>query len=146
MGTIFDFDNAIQKVQVQPIIVKCLEQSQYEILAFNRGQLFMGENNKGLSITPRYRSQAYADFKESINAKPGYGTPDLFVTGEFYNSLQIKVNPTEFTIFSSNNKAPKLEKKYGQNIYGLTPENKAYFATEVLRPKLVTELKTQIGL
>lgn len=148
MGTIFAFDNAIQRIQVRPIIALCLEQSQYEVLSFNRGQLYMGEDNKGRLLSPMYRSQAYADFKESLNPKPGYGIPDLFVTGEFYNSIQIKVNPSQFTftIFSENSKAPKLERKYGQNIYGLNEENKQYFGNEIIRPKIVAEFKKQIGL
>lgn len=148
MSTIFDFNKRIQAVEIRPIIALCVEQSQYEILAFNRGQLYMGEGSNDKLLSPSYRSEGYAEFKESMNPKPGLGTPDLFLTGAFYNSLQMDVNKSQmtFTVGSKEEKAPKLERKYGEKIYGLNSENKAYFSQEILRPKIVDKLRSAIGV
>ena len=148
MGTIANFNQRIQRVDFRSTVILCMEQSQYEILSFNRGQLFMGETSTDKLISPMYRSEGYAEFKESINPKPGKGVPDLFVTGEFYNGLFVSFNKVKytFTVASRDSKAPKLERKYGEKIYGLNSENKGYFATEILKPKLIARLRTELCL
>lgn len=148
MATIFDFNKRIQAVEIKPIIALCVEQSQYEILSFNRGQLYMGYGSNDNPLSPKYRSEGYAEFKQSQNPKPGLGTPDLFLSGAFYNSLQLDVNKSQmtFTVSSKDEKAPKLERKYGEKIYGLDSENKGYFSQEILRPKIIDKLRTAIGV
>jgi len=108
----------------------------------------MGYRSDDRLISPMYRSEGYAEFKESINPKPGKGNPDLFVTGEFYNGLFVSFNKAAytFTVANRDEKAPKLERKYGEKIYGLNKENKGYFATEILKPKLIGKLRDQLGL
>lgn len=108
----------------------------------------MGEDTTGHFISPGYKRQTYAEMKESMNPKPGLGNPDLFLTGEFYNSLQFNINKSQmtFTVNSKDDKATKLEKKYGEKIYGLNSENKGYFSNEILRPKIVSELRKAIGV
>ena len=147
MGMMFDLLDRLDRVELKPIIVLCVEQSQYEILAFNRGQMFDGYTNKGTPITPQYKTEGYALSKEYENPKPGLGTPDLFVTGAFYNGMGVVVSAAEysFKIVNSDEKAPKLELKY-DDIYGLDEQNTQYFAGEILKPKIVTELVKQLGL
>lgn len=147
MGHMFSLLDRLDKVELKPIIILCLEQSQYEILAFNRGQLYDGKDNTGSLISPMYAEERYAIVKEEENPVPGLGIPDLFVTGDFYNGMGVVVNSSQynFTISSRDIKAPKLELKY-KNIYGLDPENTGYFSNEILKPKIVTELKERLGL
>lgn len=148
MGRMFDLLDRLDKTEIQPIIILCLNESQYEILAFNRGQLYAGQDNKGSLQSPIYAEERYAIHKEEENPVPGLGIPDLFVTGEYYNSLKLTVNQSQynFTIFSEGvDYAAKLEAKWNKS-YGLDPENTSYFANEILQPKIVIELKTQLGL
>lgn len=148
MGTIFALNDRIQAVNIRATIVKSVDETKYAPVAFVRGQLHYGEDKTGHQIAPKYKSEGYAIAKEELNPVPGLGTPDLFVTGDFYNGIQEVVNATgySFTIESNDEKAPKLELKYGEDIYGLNEENQGYYATEVLKPRLIINIKNELGL
>lgn len=144
----FDLLNRLDVTDLKQIVTLCINQSQYEILAFNRGQLYAGQDNTGSLQSPIYAEERYAIHKEEENPVPGLGIPDLYVSGNYYNSLKLTVNQSQynFTIFSEGvSYAPKLEAKWNRS-YGLDPENTSYFANEILQPKIVIELKTQLGL
>lgn len=147
MGTAFQLLDLLDKIQLRPIVVMCVEQSQYEILAFNRGKLYEGRNRYGQPISPQYQSGEYAEAKQDHNPKPGLGVPDLYVTGEFYNGMFMVVNASQysFTIESKDEKATKLEVKY-KDIFGIAPEDNGYLANEILKPKIVKEMVKQLGL
>lgn len=144
----FNLLDRLDKVNIKSTIVMCLEQSQYEIIAFNRGQLHAGQDNTGGLIDRKYKRKQYALFKEELNPVPGYGTPDLYVSGNFYNGIGVVVNSSQwnFTISSSDSKAPKLELKYSTDIYGLDPENTEYLSQEIIKPKIIDSLRNQLGL
>ena len=60
--------------------------------------------------------------------------------GDFYKGFDTKKSNKSFDIFSKDSKAKFLEKRYGKNIYGLTPENKINFANLIKAP-LLREIK-----
>lgn len=148
MGTVFNFDEKIQALDIKEAIVESVAETQYAPLGFVRGQLHYGEDGTGYQISPKYKSEGYALQKEELNPVPGLGTPDLFVTGDFYNSLEEVVNKSaySFTIDGTDEKAPKLELKYGDEIYALNDQNKEYYSNEILKPYLVSKIKTELGL
>jgi hypothetical protein len=149
MGTMFLLLDRLDKVEIKPVIFLCLEQSQYEWLGLNRGQLHDGQDNTGSLQSPLYASEQYALGKEEMNPVPGLGVPDFFVSGDYYNSIQVKVLRGEYSIYTySNGSVPysgKIEENWPRN-YGLDPTNKAFFANEILKPKIVMELKKELGL
>jgi hypothetical protein len=138
----------LDPTELKPIIILCLNQSQYEWLGLNRGQLHDGQDNTGHLQSPDYAEERYALHKNADNPVPGLGVPDFFVTGDYYNSIQVKVNASQYAIttYSSGvDYAPKLEAKWDRN-YGLDPENLGFFSSEILKPKIIGELKKELGL
>jgi hypothetical protein len=148
MGNVFNFDDKIQAINIKETIVTSVAETQYAPIGFIRGQLHYGEDGTGHQISPKYRKEGYAIDKEAMNPVPGLGTPDLFVTGDFYNSIKEDVSSSKysFTIEGTDEKAPKLELKYGNEIYALNDQNKEYYANEILKPYIVTKLKNELGL
>jgi len=109
----------------------------------------MGEGADDRMLSPLYKSEAYAEFKESLNPKPGKGRPDYFLHGDFYNGMFVRFDKSKYTytVGSKDAKAPKIEKRTSEKqLYGLNSENKGYFATEILKPKLIARLRTELGL
>jgi len=111
--------------------------------------LYMGEGADGRMISPPYKQQGYAEFKNSMNPKPGLGVRDYFLTGEYFNGFFMEVNKSQmtFTVGSKDIKAAKIEKQTSaKQLYGIAPDDKEYFSREILRPKIVTELRKTIGV
>lgn len=148
MAGMFALLDRLDKVELNPIIILCLETSKYEWLGLNRGQLHDGQDNTGHLQSPDYASEKYAEYKNQSNPVPGFGVPDLFITGDYYNSIQMTVNASQYNITTYSqgvSYAPKIEKKWDRN-YGLDPENTAYFSAEILKPKIIGELVKELGL
>lgn len=149
MGSMFQLLDRLDRTDIRPIIILCLNQSKYEWLGLNRGQLHDGQDNTGHLQSPDYKVEKYAEYKSEKNPVPGFGVPDFFETGDYYNSIQMTVNNSQWSIrtFSTGDVlyAPKLDAKWPKN-YGLDPENKAYFSAEILKPKIVKELVKELGL
>lgn len=138
----------LDKVELKPIIILCLNQSKYEWLALNRGQLHDGQDNLGNLQNPLYANEIYAEHKEAENPVPGLGIPDFFVKGDYYNSIQMVINESQYSIATYSagvDYAPKLEAKWRRN-YGLDPTNLAFYNQEIVRPKIVGELVKELGL
>ena len=98
---------------------------QDKIVSLQKEQLLSGKDSTGEDIAPSYRSVAYADFKQGMNSRPEYRTPDLKLTGAFYSGIYFNtdlMNPT-----SSDPKTPSLEEKYGNSgknpVLGLNNES-----------------------
>jgi hypothetical protein len=144
----FQLLDRLDRVDIKPVIFLCLEQSQYEWLGLNRGQLHDGQDNTGSLQHPLYAVERYAIGKAELNPVPGLGVPDFFVSGDYYNSIQVKVLRGEYSIYTYStgvDYSAKIEAKWPRN-YGLDPTNKAFFANEILKPKIVMELKKELGL
>lgn len=148
MAGMFALLDRLDKTDIRPIIITCLNQSKYEWLGLNRGQLHDGQDNTGRLQTRLYKDEKYAEYKNEMNPVPGLGVPDFFVTGDYYNSIQMTINNSQWSIrtYSTDNViAPKLDAKWPRN-YGLDPENTAYFSAEILKPKIVHGLVKELGL
>lgn len=101
-------------------------------------QLFKGIDSKGQKLKPKYSRVRYARAKNTVNPLPGYGTPDLKLTGDFYRDFYLKAEPErKFSLFSSDEKAPKLQEKYGEDIFGLTADNEHKINFEEVLPRLI---------
>lgn len=127
-------------------IEKGLEQEAYRILAnvqdiitdLNKEQLQEGKTPKGQKLKPDYSRVRYARAKQQQNPLPGFGTPDLKLTGKFYSEFYLTAKNKEFTLYSSDFKTEFLVPKYGEeNIFGLTVENNKIVNYEILLPRLM---------
>lgn len=149
MGSMFQLLDRLDRTDIRPIIILCLNQSKYEWLGLNRGQLHDGQDNTGHLQSPLYADERYAEHKNEENPVPGLGVPDYFVTGDYYNSIQVTVNNSQWAIITGSNGdvpyGPKLDSKWPRN-YGLDPENLGFFSKEIVKPKIVATLVKELGL
>lgn len=149
MAGMFALLDKLDKVEFKTVVIYCLKTSKYEWLGLNRGQLHDGQDNTGHLQSPEYAVEEYAVRKNEANPVPGLGVPDFFVTGDYYNSIQMTINASQYSITTYSNNSvpygPKIDNRWKRN-YGLDPENTGFFANEILKPKIVGEMVKQLGL
>lgn len=86
--------------------------------------------------------------KVTVAIKRALGKPfdrtTLLDKGDFYEKFKIDFNPNDYTItiFSTDEKTPKLIAKYGIDIFGLTPENNQYLDENIIKPYIDKWLQT----
>lgn len=110
-----------------------------EILDANTAQLSKGLTSKNDPIAPDYVSNDYSQFKMALGSKAPFGTPNLYVTGEFYGGFYFKVDSNSYEIGSKDSKEGILQQWYGKEIFGLTDESK-----RDLNPQIVETLLNDI--
>lgn len=113
------------------------------ITGMNKEQLSIGRdaNNEQLED---YAEQSYAGFKvDIVGSDAPLGTPDLKLSGDFYNGFKIILNSTTITITSDDIKTLKLEGKYG-DIFGLQPDKLTELAVVYVLPRLQERIKQLI--
>jgi len=123
---------------------EAMMQEAYAIEGLNKDQLLNAKDSND-NIVGRYRSPAYAEYKAQLNPKAGDYNVDLKLRGDFYSGFKLTVNGASYTITSLDWKTDKLKKKYGNYIFGLTPENRILAWRKFLRLPVVIKLATQTG-
>jgi len=103
--------------------IQAFDNTALLIVDLNRKQLLSGLTSKGAKIRPRYKNKKYAAKKNSMNSKPGRGTPDLKLTGEFHAEMRTDIGLNQdWQVYSLDEKARYLLPKYA-DIFGLIPSN-----------------------
>ena len=110
-----------------------------------RDQMLEGKNKKGARIG-RYRSGAYARMKEVMNPLPGFGVPDLRLTGEFFKQIYVDIRDNTVIVDSTDEKTQSLVNKYGEEIFGLSKNTKSEFIKKDLRPVFMKKISEATGL
>ena len=145
MGTIDELLQNLKSLNLREQVPKLVEQTSYEITALNQAQLYFGVDSTVSPLT-RYRSRSYAEKKNLQNPKPGFGNPDLFLTGAFYKGISVVVKGYDYEITSTDSKSDDLEKKYGSQIFGLAPKNKEKYASGLLLESIQSYITGKTGL
>ena len=113
------------------------------ITGMNKEQLSIGKDAQGSTLAD-YASESYAGFKvDVVGSEAPLGTPDLKVTGAFYDGFKIILDDTTLTITSEDIKTLELEGHYG-DIFGLQPAKLDELATVYILPRLVQRFKQLI--
>lgn len=146
MGTVRDLLKRVESLKLREQVPKMVEQTSYEIVVLNNLQLYSGIDSTGKKITRKYKSKSYAQKKNQLNAKPGYGVPDLFLTGSFYKGMGVVVKRDKYIIDSVDSKSERLETQYGNQIFGLTYYNKSVYAKGVLFAVFKSYIESKTGL
>lgn len=146
MTTIAEMYNNFKRVNLRKQVPIILEQNKEELIALNQRQLYIKSQDSEEEPLQFYRSNGYADLKHRLNSSPGFGRPDLFLTGAFYKGFTVTVSPTFYIINSNDSKTQKLVAKYGPNIFGLSEESKAQFIEERLRKGIANHIYATTGL
>ena len=103
-------------------------------------QLYQGLNRFGTKLKP-YALQFYAAKKNKMNSNPGYGNPDFFVTGAFYQGITVEREGESIKEFSTDEKNAYLSSR---DVWqGLGGSFKAEYLG-VLRPRIVGIIKKKL--
>ena len=110
------------QVSLPNVVLESVKENEAEIIELNtEAQLFQkGIDREGQAIGPNY-----TPFTVSIKRSKGQPTDRVTLrdTGDFHKSFQISYENDAFDFFASDQKAKKLENKYGGEIFGLTDDN-----------------------
>lgn len=132
----------LEKIQRgMPYIVEETAKDDYiqkQFIDLNQEQMYAGKNNDGSPIEPEYA-------ESTKKYKKRRGDPQDRVTlldkGKFYDDMKNVFSSTGVTLTSTDPKTKRLTKKYGEEIFGLTPDSldkvrEEFFA--ILRYKVVS--------
>lgn len=117
-----------------------------EMAKLNVEQLAEGQDSEGKKLSPKYRNRSYARKKNQMNLTPGFGNPDLILTGAFTEKLSVAVSGQSFSFSSGDSKRPDLVSKYGDNIFGLNEKQQQYYNEEVFLPEFQEIITVKTGL
>jgi hypothetical protein len=143
MTTVTDLLEKFEKLDVPFEVEESLNDSAERYVGLQKEQLFSGLNEQGKSILPEYTTRT-----KKIKARKGQPTDRVTLkdTGDFYNDIFLDVRDKEFVIDSADKKSGQIQKKYGQNIFGLTDDNQVSFIEETLKPLLIERIENVVEL
>lgn len=108
-----------------------------------REQLFSGINAEGDPIEPEYSPRTVA-----IKRKKGQPTDRVTLrdTGAFYQGVFIDPREDEYVVDSADEKSGELQKKYGEDIFGLDEPNQDKYVEENLDPVFMNRVEKSLEL
>jgi hypothetical protein len=143
--TIHEFNANLNKLNLTKLAFEVVVDKEQAIKDLQTTQLaFTGLNRKGRKLR-KYRSRAYAIFKNKMNPYPGLGTPDLKLTGSFLRRLELGfASNKEFVIYSTDEKFEALKEKYGEDFLGLNKDSIVTFKTKHFKTPYVDEIRASL--
>lgn len=89
----------------------------------------------------------YPDLKHEMNPQVGYGTPDLFFTGNYYENIYVDVSPAgEVQSGSTDSKEGSLSNKYGNAITKISEGSAIELWNNQLHPDVVKQVSELTGI
>lgn len=143
MATLGTIRRRIEALNTDEVIAESFRRSIAGFTEWQKRQLYEGFNKRGERLVP-YVSAQYAKKKNKINSNPGLGHPDLFLTGAFYEGIEVKLSGYQITVESRDEKGPDLKEKYDP--FGLGGQYKQGFVKEFYNPNFRAIIKEQSGL
>jgi hypothetical protein len=147
LATIEDLYNAFKQVDLRRELPVLIVNTKTQIQIKVTNQMDKGELSTGYKIAPTYGSDYYAGIKNKLNPTPGYGTPDIRLTGDLYNEIDITANEDEYDIESNvpYAKSPSIL-KYGDNLLRMSEDSKQEYCDETLGPAIQSYITEKTGL
>ena len=139
--------NGLQSFNSHDEVVKIIDDNHDVLVQLQKDQLSEGIDNTG-----QQRKDAYTPF--TIAEKNMYGQGlgavtdhvTFFMTGSLYESLFYKIEGDEFAITSPLETYDKMVERVTDEKFGLSPEQRLYFAEEKLLPKFAEILREKTTL
>lgn len=112
------------KAYITEQLLRIVQEESNFVIDLNQSQMLSGIDSKGNELK-EYASKGYAAYKNKINSIPGFGVPDLKLTGAFQREMYLQFSSKGFPveIFSRDEKTQTLTQKYGKDIFGVTQDN-----------------------
>lgn len=136
----------VQSIKLRDNLPVLIRNTSAEILTLNRFQLYNQSVDKNEEPLRLYGSLSYALEKNKMNPAPGFGRPDLYLTGSFQRAIYVEVNQTIIKVWSRDRKTDSLVAKYSDEIFGMTPKSKGKYAQETLYPAIKNYITAKSGL
>lgn len=148
MTTVSELYEAAKKLRLREELPEMIRETGGQIAVKVENQLSKGELSTKAKITPTYKSDTYANVKARMNAAPGYSTPDLRYSGDYYKGIGVAIlSDKEYAIESDVPYANDASiAQYGDNLLRLSEQSKEEYIEETLLPKIQTYITEITGL
>jgi len=137
-----------------------VQQNIDTVVDFVRKQLYSGKDRFGNSLSPKYSedpyfktlkaAQDYAAWKQLISPDPerSEDTPNLFIRGDYHQSIDAQVVGTEIQYRATDHNAADIEAKFGgaDTLYGLDPDNMIEVRQNIVMPLLRQRINLRLTL
>ena len=127
------------------ILEDSIEANETVIIDANVNQMKHGIKSDGSQIGI-YHNPEYATMKFNQNQLAGEGNVDLILEGGFTQGIVLGFNSDNIKLFSEDEKNDDLTAKYGDSIFGLTPENQSEVNHGYIKPTLLKTLRGVAGI
>ncbi len=156
MTTILQSMSALKSLNIRQMAIEAIEKNLRDMVTLNQSQLYEGKTTTGKRFH-KYAGRQYADVKNQMNPLPGWGNPDLNLTGDFYRAIFADLEGDDIIMDSTDEKSGLLQAKYDSSptqltgdtgkseIFGLTRENWGLFRDKC-REDFCKEFEKQTGL
>jgi hypothetical protein len=115
-----------------------------DLAQLNRDQLTKGFDRNGKRLR-QYRSFQYAQDKYEMNSLPGFGNPDLKVTGRFHAGIRTRKAGKLIEFYGTDSKTEELEEQYTEAIIGLN-EQSLISAGPIIYPDIIQKARRFFGI
>ena len=148
MATIEQLYEAFSQVKLREDLPELIRENGTAMAELVEDQLQGGKLSTGNPIQPAYANAYYAKKKASMNSLPGYGIPDLKVTGDYYAGIGVAIkSEDEYDIESDVDYANNASiTQYGEELLALSDDNKQVFCDETLSPAIGKYIAEKTGL
>lgn len=146
MATTTDIIERLQGMNLQELLTESILETAEQYVDLNTAQLYQGKDGDGQPISPQYAWDTYAAEKNQMNPTPGYGIPDLKLTGAFYRGYTLQVEGDEVIKDSDVEYADDLFTKYGNQIGELDEVNHDEYVNGEMAPVFYDKVRELTGL
>lgn len=146
MTTIKGMLDKVKSLDLRSEIPVIIQRTQSELILLNQTQLYQFGMKADGTYLKEYSNKYYAKKKNARNPQPGLGRPDFKDTGEFYKDFFVKADKSVFEVDSKDSKSADLIARDGENIFGLTDQNKTVYSLGVLYDGIKRYVTTKTGL
>lgn len=147
MPTISEVYTAFSHLKIREQIPLLVKKTEYPLILKVIGQHKQGISGTGQKITPSYVGKTYSAYKASLNSAPGYGTPDIEVTGAYNSELHLTVKGDEYEIDSDVSYAQSASlTQYGNSLNLPDETSRGEYWNETLAPEILEYISETTGI
>lgn len=141
---LFRLNQGLQQFHIWDEVVQSVQNTRDSIAEMVRGQLFLGKKPDGNEMPPY--SPWYADIKSKLSGIAGItDRRTLYLTGNFWKSIEVDVDTEKFVLKSTDSKADKIHKREG-DVLGMTTDSKEEYVRNYFFPELKERIYHGTGI